>query len=99
MHHDAKRAVISVRIYRVDVRDLRHGQQGEQDQAHDGNRRQSFQPCAEIAAPKCLIACQYTYPYCKNTRDRLLDVSKTEMLPQSFTFEPNRPLARSSNPC
>ncbi len=43
MHADTQRAMIGVGVDRVRVSHLRHGKQGEQDQAHQGDRRQSRQ--------------------------------------------------------
>jgi hypothetical protein len=37
MHNDAKRAVVGVRVYLVNVRHLDHGNQHQQEQTHDCN--------------------------------------------------------------
>jgi len=41
MHHNAKWAVVAIRIYRMDVRYLNNGQQSQEQDAHQGDHRQS----------------------------------------------------------
>ncbi len=62
MHHDAQRAVVGIGVYLVHVRDLRHGQQCQQSQAHQGDQLQSTWPRAAFPAQKSLKSCQHTYP-------------------------------------
>jgi hypothetical protein len=40
VHHDAQRAIVGICVERVNVRNLHHGQQRQQDQAHHGDDRQ-----------------------------------------------------------
>jgi hypothetical protein len=44
VHRDAKRAVVCIANGRMDVHYLDHGQQREQNQAHDGRHSQSTLP-------------------------------------------------------
>jgi hypothetical protein len=39
MHDNAQRAVVCVTLNRMDVRDLDHGEERQQDQAHHGGYR------------------------------------------------------------
>jgi hypothetical protein len=50
MHHDAQRAVVGIGIERVNVGHLGHGQERQQDQAHNGDGRPGSQPGAAIPA-------------------------------------------------
>jgi hypothetical protein len=67
MHGNAKRAMVRIRVYRMDVRHLGHREQSEQNQTHNGRHRQSTSLCAAFSAQKCLKSCQHTYPCFKNT--------------------------------
>ena len=78
MHHDAKRAMVAVRVHRMNVRHLHHSQQRQQKQAHDRHYRQSTWLCAAFPAQKCLEFCQHTRPLLKNTH--LLDGLKPKMV-------------------
>jgi hypothetical protein len=50
VHHDAQRAVVGIGIERVNVGHLGHGQERQQDQAHNGDGRPGSQPGAAIPA-------------------------------------------------
>ena len=41
VHGNAQRAVVCVGLQRMDVRDLHHGQQGEEHQTHQGRNHES----------------------------------------------------------
>ena len=62
VHRDAQRAMVCIAFGRVQVRHLDHGQQRQQDQAHDGNHRPGTQPGAAISAESCQKSCQTTTP-------------------------------------
>jgi hypothetical protein len=58
VHHNAEGAVVGVGIVGVDVRHLRNGQQGEQNQAHYRGSARCACPRASTAAGLCLQSTQ-----------------------------------------
>jgi hypothetical protein len=54
VHDDAKLAVIGVGRVGVQVRDLRKGEQGKQEEAQTRNNRREIEPAAVPPAEKCL---------------------------------------------
>jgi hypothetical protein len=62
MQHDAKWAVVGIRIDRMHVRNLNNRQQRQQDKAHHGHYRQSERLCAASSAEMCLKSCQTATP-------------------------------------
>jgi hypothetical protein len=58
VHDNAQLAVVGVSVTRVQVRDLSDRQQGQKDEAYDGNHRQKAQPGAVFPAKICLKSCQ-----------------------------------------
>ena len=62
VQQNTKRAVVGIGIYRMHVRHLDYGQQRQQDQAHDGDDRQSGSLCTPSPAELSLKSCQSTTP-------------------------------------
>lgn len=54
VHHDAQRAMIRVADSLVCMRNLRDGQKGEQNQAHNCNSRKSTGPWAAVPLGACV---------------------------------------------
>jgi len=67
MHGNAQRAMVGVRVYRMNVCYLHRSEQSEQNQTHNSCNRQSTSLCAAFPARKCLKSCQRKYPCFKNT--------------------------------
>jgi hypothetical protein len=62
VHHDAQLAMIGIGLAGVEVGDLSHRKQGQQDQTQYCHRRQKARPCAASSAEKCPESCQSTVP-------------------------------------
>ena len=67
MHHNAKRAVISVALDGMNVSYLDDGQQSQQYKTHHGGHRPASEPGAALSADICLKPCHECIPYIKNT--------------------------------
>lgn len=59
---DAERAVVGVRLERMDVRDLNDGEEGQQDEAQDRGRNDHAWPGEEGLASSWLEPTQFALP-------------------------------------
>lgn len=62
MQHNAERAMVRIRIHRVDVDHLNHCEQRQKHQTNDGRKRQSLPLRPPISAKKCLRTSEHTNP-------------------------------------
>jgi hypothetical protein len=97
VHDNAELAVIGVRLVRVQVRDLSHGQHRQQNQTENGHcrqkagqeARQKARLGAAFAAENCLKSCQSMEPSSSILQKALrgLDAFGLERLPFGNDFE------------
>jgi hypothetical protein len=63
VHHDAQLAVIGIRLIRVKVGDLGHGQQRQQNKTQARDDGQEIPPRTSAGAQMCLEGCHRFDPY------------------------------------